>query len=76
MSFATNIGHTFTGVLGHHGHVHVARRRSATPAVNPAPAPGTRHVRSMVPVDAAVTDHRHELEQWSAAFMLAVALNR
>jgi hypothetical protein len=75
MSFAASIGHTFTGVIGHHGRVHLPPHRTtaATPAT-PAPE-SRRRAGSTANIDSAVAD-RQELEQWSAAFTLAVGLNR
>lgn len=76
MSFATTIAHTFTGVVGHHGRVHLPRHLTAAPATAPTPGPeGHRHVRSSA-IDPAVDDHRQELEQWREAFALAIGLNR
>jgi hypothetical protein len=75
MSFATTIGHGFTGVLGHHPRLH---RRTAAPttASTKSPAPEEhRRIRS-TPVDRAVAEHREELEQWRTAFTLAIGLQR
>ena len=70
MSFANSIGHTFTGVVGHHGRVHLPRPRTAVPASAPE-----RHHR-VAAADTEIADRRHELEQWRTAFLLAVGLNR
>lgn len=69
MSFATSIGQ--------HSHVHL-RRRTVAPIAAPtaAPAQDARPVRTWAALDDAVADERQELEQWSAAYMLAVGLNR
>ena len=68
MSFATSIGHVHLPGL----------HRSAAPAVAPAPDAVTepRSVRTWAALDESVADERHELEQWSAAHMLAIGLNR
>jgi len=77
MSFATTIGHTFTGVLPHHAHIHLPRHRSAAPTPALAPTPERpRRVRSAAAIDAAVADHRQDLEQWRAAFTFGIGLNR
>ena len=76
MSFATTIGHTFTGVVGHHGRLHLPQHLTAAPVTASTPMPeGHRHVRSRA-IDPSVDDHRHELEQWRGAFALAIGLNR
>jgi hypothetical protein len=75
MSFATTIGHTFTGVVHHHSRVPLPQRPTASPVTAPTPTPeGHRHVHPVI--DPAVDDHRQELEQWRGAFALAIGLNR
>ncbi len=77
MSFATTIGHTFTGVVPDHAHIHLTRHRSAAPTPALAPTPERpRRVRSGATTDAAVADDRQDLEQWRAAFTLGIGLNR
>jgi hypothetical protein len=76
MSFATTIGHTFTDVVAHHGGVHRPRRRATPSAPTLAPNPERRRrSRSAAEIQAEVTDDPH-LDQWRAAFTLAICLNR
>jgi len=80
MSFATAIGQTFTGVVGHHGRKHLPAHRGAVPAANPeavtVSAPRPRHAPTAASLDASSADQRLELQQWSAVLILGVGLNR
>jgi hypothetical protein len=74
MSFATTLGHTFTGVIGHHGRVHLPHHHVADPPSAPAPE-RPRHACS-APAEPGSSPDRRDLEQWRAAFTMAAGFNR
>ncbi len=76
MSFATTIGHTFTGVGSLRGYVHLHRPRPGALAPTGTATKRHRRSRSAFDINSAATEQRGELEQWRTAYMLAAPFMR